>query len=452
MECTALRDDPRFNDMNIRAQNADAVDAIVDNWTRQRTTADAISAISKIGIPVGPIATIPELIAQEKKAGHTRELALENGLAVVCPIPLLDIQRGAMAPAPPSPNLRKPDASDRRPCAGVRVIEIGPYTAGPLTGRFLADLGADVIKIEPIGGEVSRKWLPSFNGISGYFANYNIGKRSVALNFSAPQDAATLWQLLKDADVVIQNLSPGALKRAGFGHEAVLAKYPNIVYCSISGYGAASGPRPALDTVIQAASGIMTQVGGNGRTGDNLPYIKVGISIADLIAAHIASLATLASLGLGSSANPGGHIDLSMLRGLAWMTQLAWPEGDSHFPQAAMIPCNDGFVVTHAAQAATNFLRILVSSTKSRKEVCEELLALGISSAPVNELYEVLTSALTTRRNLVKWITYCEQDIPILSSPHRWSAAVPHAGRCIGEVGSDAKSVISMQQQTAQKG
>jgi crotonobetainyl-CoA:carnitine CoA-transferase CaiB-like acyl-CoA transferase len=192
--------------------------------------------------------------------------------------------------------------------------------------------------------------------------------------------------------------------------------------------------------VIQAASGIMTQV-GNAHSDSHRPPTKVGISIADLSAAHIATLATLASLRLGSSARAGGHIDLSMLRGMAWMTQLAWPDGNSHFPPAVTIPCSDGFVVADAL-AATNYLYSFASASKSREEVSVELRALGIRSAPVLEIYEVLTSTLTTKRNLLQWATYRGQNIPILSSPHRWSATVPPVGPCIGQPGRGTTSIF----------
>ena len=270
-----LKEDPDFIDTNARQANHGAVDAAIEAWTQGRTTDDAVAAFEDAGIPVGPILTIPELLAAPD-APPVRQIALPNGRTQICPAPLVVMSgtpsRAADRVTPSKTDIKpilaplpkkaaaQPGNNTALPLAGIRVIEIGVFTAGPLGTRYLADLGAEVIKVEQTGGETGRKWTPNFGGVSGYFATYNAGKRSIILDLTKPEDQAALERLVASADVLLQNLKAGALERMGFGPEDTLARHPKLIYVSVSGYGSKGAKSPALDTVVQARSGLMSLI------------------------------------------------------------------------------------------------------------------------------------------------------------------------------------------------
>ncbi|MBU2411016.1 MAG: CoA transferase, partial [Gammaproteobacteria bacterium] len=168
------------------------------------------------------------------------------------------------------------------PLEGVRVIEVCNVAAGPYCGMLLADMGADVVKVEnPDGGDTLRSWPPINDGYSENFASLNRNKRSVTLNLKAPADVEVFLRLAQEAQVVIENNRPGVMDRLGVGYEALRALNPALIYCSISAYGQ-SGPRSqegGFDLTIQAMSGIMSVTGEPGR-----PPVKCGVPLADFSA------------------------------------------------------------------------------------------------------------------------------------------------------------------------
>ena len=423
--------DPRFSTTAVRARNVAAVDALIEPWTRTRSTQSVLEALEKIAIPSGMIASIDDMLYEEQRYQHVREATRQDNTVIQYPIELVDLPK----PSIETPlNLVKPTNDLKgvldKPLSGIRVLEIGPYTAGPYAGRLLADLGAEVIKVEPLGGEVSRKWLPSFNDLSGYFQNYNAGKKSLFLDFQKPDDGQRLWQLLSTADVLIQNLGPGALARAGFGPEAVLARRPDLIYCSISGFGASAKVRPAVDTVVQAASGVMALVGNDAATRGQRA-LKIGLSIADLIAAHVCALSIVARLGLQDAAAEGGSVDISMLRSLSWMTQLAWSQHNDDLPTGVTLECTDGYVFSLDRQRLQSLSPSIMTSLLSVSDRLGQFSAAGITGVEVREPYVVLTADLTSERKLLQWVQDLEVRVPILATPHRWSNRVPTVHSCV---------------------
>jgi len=203
---------------------------------------------------------------------------------------------------------------------GLRVIEIGQLTTAPLAARHLATLGADVIKVEPPEGESARAWAPLRDGVSHFFVASNGEKRAVALDLKDPADRAYLAGLLQDADVLVENMKPGALARLGFGYEQLRAINPRLVYCAISGFGMDSAypGRAAVDTVIQAMSGMMDAT----RSGST--PVKTGISAADIAGGQTGLLLILAALSWREKTGRGCAIDVSMQDVGAWMTQHLW--------------------------------------------------------------------------------------------------------------------------------
>ena len=162
------------------------------------------------------------------------------------------------------------------PLAGIRVIELARILAGPWAGQVLADLGADVIKVEnPDGGDDTRKWGPPFvtgadgeNLSAAYYHSTNRGKRSIAIDFTKPEGAATLRRLIASADVVIENFKVGGLKKYGFDWDSVRELNPRLVYCSITGFGQDGpyAPRAGYDFIIQGMAGMMSITGGVPET------------------------------------------------------------------------------------------------------------------------------------------------------------------------------------------
>ncbi|WP_121062470.1 CaiB/BaiF CoA transferase family protein [Chachezhania antarctica] len=194
----------------------------------------------------------------------------------------------------------------------IRVVELGTYITGPAAGMHLADLGAEVIKVErPETGDPFR----AFKGglYSPHFQTYNRNKRSIALNTKDPDDLAVFMDLIKDADVFIQNFRPGVAEKLGVGEDDLRKVAPNIVYCAISGFGQ-SGPsrdRPAYDTVAQAASGYLRLL-----TPPDNPRV-IGPAIADAVTGQYAALACLAALLERATSGKGRRIDISMLEAMS---------------------------------------------------------------------------------------------------------------------------------------
>ncbi|MGC1212701.1 MAG: CaiB/BaiF CoA-transferase family protein [Micromonospora sp.] len=200
------------------------------------------------------------------------------------------------------------------PLSGVRVVALEQAVAAPLCSRHLADLGADVIKVErPDGGDMTRGYDSVVHGQSAYFVWANRGKRSLTLDLGSERDRRTLGDLLDGADVFLHNLGPGAVERLGFAREVVSTRWPALINCAISGYGG-DGPyqyRKAFDLLIQGEAGVLS------LTGEPETPAKVGISIADTCAAMYALSAVLAALIERDRTGRGAFIDISMLECLA---------------------------------------------------------------------------------------------------------------------------------------
>jgi itaconate CoA-transferase len=222
-----------------------------------------------------------------------------------------------MARGRPRPSLTGMTTKERRPLAGVRVVSIEHAVAAPLCSRHLADLGADVIKVEhPDGGDFARSYDEAVLGQSAYFVWANRGKRSLAVDLKSDAGRVALERLLDTADVLLHNLSPGAMDRIGFDAREVSRRWPTLINCAISGYGT-TGPyqdRKALDLLIQGESGILAV------TGTPEEPCKVGISMADMCAAMYALSSILAALHAREHTRLGDFIDISMLEAMAdWM-------------------------------------------------------------------------------------------------------------------------------------
>ncbi len=203
------------------------------------------------------------------------------------------------------------------PLRGLRVLELARILAGPWIGQCLADLGADVIKVESPEGDETRRWGPPFvrhadgsQGDAAYFHACNRGKRSVVADLRKPADRDFVRALAKDADVLIENFKVGGAAKYGLGYENLDALNPRLVYCSVTGFGQ-SGPyaeRPGYDAMIQAMSGIMDLTG----EPDGPPQ-KIGVAFADIFTGLYGVIAIQAALAQRARTGLGQHVDLALL-------------------------------------------------------------------------------------------------------------------------------------------
>jgi len=247
------------------------------------------------------------------------------------------------------------DIDPAGPLAGIRVLALEQAVAGPLCTRHLADLGAEVIKIErPGGGDFARQYDAAVKGLSSYFVWLNRGKRSLALDLKHAKAREILERLVAASDVLVQNLGPGAIDRLGLTPQRLRREYPALVITSISGYGS-GGPyetRKAFDLLLQGETGVIATTGN----GDQLA--KVGISVGDIGAAVYGTIGTLAALYERRATGQGRIVETSLFDALAeWMGYPAYytlyggePPARAGVRHATVVPygsyrCADGAVL-----------------------------------------------------------------------------------------------------------
>ena len=197
------------------------------------------------------------------------------------------------------------------PLASLRVLDLSRVLAGPFCARMLADLGADVVKVEPPEGDITRGWGAVRHGIAGYYTQQNAGKRAMCIDFDRPGGAALLSRLVQRADVLIENFRPGVMARHGLGWENLEPLNPRLIMLSISGFGAASpeASRPAYAAVLHAEAGIVARQ----SEFDKARFTDPVLSIADMNAGLHGLAAVLAALLLRQRTGGGQHIDIAML-------------------------------------------------------------------------------------------------------------------------------------------
>lgn len=407
-------DDVRFATLNERVRNVDSLDPFIEAWSSELTTDQCCALCEKIGVAAGPIVPISLLHEEPNfKLRHpvaaAQILAGEIGkhtYAAVTPFrafPLInDSEFHGNAPETPRRLTAKSvgyvaglearqGPNPTGALTGVRVIEIGQYTTAPLVGKHLAALGAEVIKVEPLEGEVARNWSPGQGGLSYFFALNNTDKKSISLDLKQASHLRYLEALLATSDVLVENLRPGALAKLGLDRSTLKEINPALIYCSISGFGIESAypTRPAFDTVIQAMSGLMDLT----YDGDGTP-VKAGASAADILGGQAALFAIVAEL-VEPSERSGRFIEISMQDVAAWSCLFAAGNPAS---KSMTIACSDGYVSAEATNS--------VESEAVRKQApgahCEamtrdlliaKLESLGIASVPVVRMDELMDDA-----------------------------------------------------------
>jgi crotonobetainyl-CoA:carnitine CoA-transferase CaiB-like acyl-CoA transferase len=352
------------------------------------------------------------------------------------------------------------------PLEGIRVIELARILAGPWAGQTLADLGADVIKVEAPEGDDTRRWGPPFLDAGGettaaYFHATNRGKRSITCDFRTAEGQETVRSLVADADVVIENFKVGGLAKYGLDYASLRKVNPRLVYCSITGFGQ-DGPyahRAGYDFIIQGMSGLMSVTG----PADGQPQ-KVGVAVTDVFTGVYAATAILAAIIQRGRTGEGQHIDMALLdvatsvmanQAMNYLASGKAPGlmGNAHPNLApyAVFDCKDGWLIlatgndgqyqrlcailglqematapdflTNADRVAnrSDLTRLLTEETRrwTKADLLAACEAAGVPAGPINDMAEVFADPQVIARGL----QIAPEGLPGVRSPMRFSAA-----------------------------
>ncbi|HEX5299827.1 MAG TPA: CoA transferase [Streptosporangiaceae bacterium] len=357
------------------------------------------------------------------------------------------------------------EAQAKGPLAGLLVADFSRILAGPYSTMLLADMGAEVVKVEGPGGDDTRTWQPPVrDGVSTYYLGVNRNKRSVKLDLKDPGDLALARELARRADVFIENFKPGGLARFGLDYDAVAAANPAVVYASISGFG--SGPKgaglPGYDLIVQAVSGLMSVTGD----AEGEPY-RAGVAVFDVISGLHATIGVLAALNHRHDTGQGQHVEISLLAsamsGLVNQTSafvaggvVPFRMGNSHpslFPYEPL-PCADGELIITAGNdlqfrklaqvlgvpelpddprfarnedrtANREELRPLLVErlrTRPKMEWFRELTGNGVPCGPINTIDQGVAFASEVGLDPVVTIGEGDEAIPVVRHPITFSA------------------------------
>jgi crotonobetainyl-CoA:carnitine CoA-transferase CaiB-like acyl-CoA transferase len=312
------------------------------------------------------------------------------------------------------------------PLEGVRVLDLSRFLAGPYATMVLADLGADVLKVEhPERGDDTRHWGPPFaRGESAYFLSVNRNKRSVGLDFKKAEDLERVKNLAAGSDVVIENLRRGALEKLGLGYEALRETNPGLVYCSITGFGPGKDQnRPGYDFLIQARGGIM------GITGfpDGEPT-KVGVAIADIVCGLYAATAVLAALHRRSETGEGSRIEVPLFETqLSWLANRAQEYLVSGEEKGRMGNAHPTIVPYQTFDASDKPIAVAVGNNIQFANLCK---AIGREELAQDERYATNPDRVANREELVEILQQVFSKLPA----DEWVEKIREAGVPCGPV------------------
>ena len=319
-----------------------------------------------------------------------------------------------------------------RPLDGIRIVDLSRVLAGPYCTLLLADMGAEVVKVEEPGkGDDTRAWPPFAGGESTYFMSVNRGKKSLTLNLKAAGGQAVLRRLCESADVLLENFRPGTLERLGFGYEAVRAWNPRLIYCSISGFGE-SGPeagRPGYDLIVQGESGIMDLTGFPDG-----PPVKVGNSIADLASGAMAAHGITLALFARERTGQGQKVEIAMLEVMAalltYQGQGYLATGKSPRRRGNQHP---SIVPYEVFEAADGYLTVGVANNSLWTRFCQ---ALGRPDLAADPRFDTEAKRVEHRETLVPLLAAVFAGAPVATWLERLGRAGVPAGKIksVGEV------------------
>ena len=310
---------------------------------------------------------------------------------------------------------------------GIKVLDLSRALAGPYCTMMLADMGAEVIKLEMPGrGDDSRSWGPPFvEGESAYFMSINRNKKSITLNMKSDKSTEIIHKLIKQSDVLVENFRPGAMERLGLGYERVKEMNPRIIYCSISGFGQ-DGPYrmlPGFDQVLQGMGGLMSITGELGG-----PPIKVGVAIADISGGMFASNGILVALYNREKTGKGQMVDVSLLDSqVAWLTYRAgayFASGEVPQPMGSGHPV---IVPYQAFKAKDVFINIAVGNDQLWERFCK---AVGLENVMNDPKFATNAKRVENREEIVKIIS----DLIVTRDGEEWLKILTDAGIPCGPI------------------
>lgn len=310
---------------------------------------------------------------------------------------------------------------------GIKVLDLSRALAGPYCTMMLADMGAEVIKLEMPGrGDDSRSWGPPFvEGESAYFMSINRNKKSITLNMKSDKSTEIVHKLIKQSDVLVENFRPGAMERLGLGYEQVKAMNPRIIYCSISGFGQ-DGPYrmlPGFDQVLQGMGGLMSITGELGG-----PPIKVGVAIADISGGMFASNGILVALYNREKTGKGQMVDVSLLDSqVAWLTYRAgayFASGEVPQPMGSGHPV---IVPYQAFKAKDVFINIAVGNDQLWERFCKAVSLENVMNYPK---FATNAKRVENREEIVKIIS----DLIVTKDGEEWLKILTDAGIPCGPI------------------
>jgi len=373
-----------------------------------------------------------------------------------------------------------------KPLEGVRILDMTRVLAGPYCTALLADLGAEIIKLEPLHGDDYRHIGPFFDGESALFSLNNRGKKSIALNLKEERGLQIALEIADQVDVIVENFRPGVAARIGLGPDTLRERNPGLVYCSISGFGQ-TGPmkdQPAYDLVVQAMSGLMAATGEEGGQP-----LKTGESIADLTGGLFGSWGILAALVHKGRTGVGATLDVSMYDALYSMLTTSHalhlyadktPQrvGNRH-PLSTPFGCyetSDGQVVIAVLNTAqfARFadliehggiesdprfasdtarteneaeLRTMIenwSTNRSTEAAIVDLAGIGVPCAPIWDIVQATNSDHARERGLVRNVTHSKLgESPVVGQPVFFNGQKPGVDRGAPSLGAEADEVLS---------
>ncbi|RUW59434.1 CaiB/BaiF CoA-transferase family protein [Mesorhizobium sp. M7A.F.Ca.US.008.03.1.1] len=332
------------------------------------------------------------------------------------------------------------------PLKGVRVVELARILAGPWAGQLLADLGADVIKVEsPDGGDDTRKWGPPFvmgkdgeNLSAAYYHSCNRGKRSIAIDFSTPEGAETVRRLVATSDVLIENFKLGGLKKYGLDYNSLRQINSRLVYCSITGFGQDGpyAPRAGYDFIIQAMAGMMSITGEVGREPQ-----KAGVAISDIFTGLYSVIAIQAALRHAEQTGDGQHVDMALFdtqisalgnQNLNYLVSGKSPVqmGNAHMNIAPyeVVPVRDGHII------------LAVGNDGQFAKFC---VAVGLDDLPANPDFATnparVANRVKLREHMIEALKVFDRD-PLLAKLE--AASVPASPiNTIGQMFADPQTI-----------
>jgi crotonobetainyl-CoA:carnitine CoA-transferase CaiB-like acyl-CoA transferase len=286
------------------------------------------------------------------------------------------------------------------PLEGVKVLDLSRVLAGPYATMVLADLGADVVKVEhPERGDDTRQWGPPFaGGESAYFLSVNRNKRSIGVDLKEPENLEKVTRLAADADVMIENMRRGALEKFGLGYEALREANPGLVYCSITGFGPGKDEeRPGYDFLVQARAGIMGITGFPEPDGEPT---KVGVAIADIVCGLHAATAILAALHEREQTGEGARIEVPLFEStLSWLANRGQEYLVSGEDKGRMGNAHPTIVPYQTFDASDKQIAVAVGNDAQFKRLCE---AIGREDLAQDERYATNPGRVANREELVE--------------------------------------------------